>query len=103
MPLSKVKQLARVAMYEWEADRHRLSNIQDDEVAFEQLLDFDLDDLNARAQQIAAEGAHPAQMFDAAEMEGLEIEGEVMNDEERDIAFGRNISDDGDDDTDMVS
>jgi hypothetical protein len=103
MSLGKVKNLVRVAMYEWEAERHRLSNIDDDDIAFEQMLDFDIDDLAARAQQIAAEGAHPAAMFDAAQMEGLEFEGEVMDDEEREIVFGGAQSDDMEDDVNMCS
>jgi hypothetical protein len=102
MTLAKVKQLARVAMYEWEAAKHQLSTMDDEEHVFQQLLDFDMDELDARAQQLAVEGAHPAEMFDAQEMEGLEFDGAVMNEEEQDIVFGREQSDDGEGDADVA-
>jgi hypothetical protein len=98
MTLAKVKQLARVAMYDWEAAKHQMSSMDDEEHVFQQLLDFDMDELDARAQQLAAEGAHPAEMFDAQDMEGLEFDGAVMNEEEQEIVFGREQSDDGEGD-----
>jgi hypothetical protein len=99
MTLSKVKQLVRVAMIDWEAERHRLSNMDDDECVRQSMLKFDLDALAARAQQTTVESAHPAEAV-AEHLGALVFDGGVLNDPECDITSAQEHSDYSDDDDD---
>lgn len=80
MSLHQAKRVACAAMHDWEAQRHRLSNITDVDAVFEQLMELDIDDLIRRAELLEDDvdraAAHAgADLAEAA----AEFDGEVMN------------------------
>lgn len=91
MSLLEVKQLCRVALQDWEGERSRIRNLEPHELAFHQMLVFDIDDLRQRVADLPpapAEGEHPAAGI-GEQLEEVQqgLEGVVMNDEERAVVF----------------
>jgi hypothetical protein len=87
MSLAEVKQLVRVAMQDWEVEKHRLANMNPSELVHEQILAYDVTDLRARVALLpAADPQHPAAAI-AGQLENMQLEGELMNDAEMAVAF----------------
>jgi hypothetical protein len=64
-----------------------LNTLEERDLPFEPMLDFDVEELRNKADMLAQEGDHPA--ADIADMlQELNFDGDVLNDEERDVVFG---------------
>jgi hypothetical protein len=94
MTMEEMKRLNRVALYEWEAERSRLRNLEQHELTFEQVKRFDVEELKQRADELGVDEHHPAaavgQLLENEQ--GLEdFDEEPLNDEEHEVVHGGGV------------
>jgi hypothetical protein len=91
LTLEEMKKLNRVALYEWEGERSRIRNLEPHELAFQQVMQFDVEELRQKADELGVDNNHPAAAIGQLlehENVGQDFDEEPLNDEEHEVVHG---------------
>jgi hypothetical protein len=86
-----MKKLNRVALYEWEGERSRIRNLEPHELAFQQVMRFEVEELRQKADELGVDNNHPAAAIGQLlehENVGQDFDEEPLNDEEHEVVHG---------------